>query len=517
MFAEVSGLAMAGYLAVGVLAIFAGWVYSLRAKLPIACAKHGLQSNPYYVSFWGITNHQVQEMMTNRVSPWEYQRRIAEKLGWDAWGEGVLLGIRFLYITDPEDIKYVMKDAFQNFEKTSNFLKVFHVLLGDGIFNTNGSEWKHQRIAMSGMFSKRKLRDRMSTVFGTHAQALSHCFWKHAQDGTAVDAQKLFYCYTFDSMNRIAFNKEVDSLRGDEEDCAFQAAFDTVQKKIMSRFIQPWWPINRILGRGDEKMLADAMVVIEAYMKRVVDGYINDKGEVLEGVVLEDDSLVALLLEHGKMEGSTYTKKYLRDMILNSIIAGRDTTASAITSCIDFLCRNPEWQEKLHAEALAVFGGSVQEALTFDDIEGKSPLTEAVFMESIRLHPPVPMNEKRAVTDTTLPSGIKVKKGEHTAFGPYVVCRNPKVWGEDCTEWKPERWFGDKPKDYNDFMFPTFNCGPRLCLGKNMAILEAKIALLTLMAQYSFTMEPGFTPETDISVTWNLTHGMKVRVHAYEM
>eukprot|EP01061_Rhynchopus_euleeides_P027429 TRINITY_DN445_c0_g1_i8.p1 TRINITY_DN445_c0_g1~~TRINITY_DN445_c0_g1_i8.p1 ORF type:complete len:473 (+),score=170.66 TRINITY_DN445_c0_g1_i8:3-1421(+) len=429
--AEVSITTVLGYMAAGLAAFVAAVMWKWGAVAPLATRK-GLPLDPNFETFWGIARDEMKQCLKNRtVSIWEYHRRTAESVGWQAYGTGILGGIRWVTVVSPEDVKFVLKSSFANFDKTPTFIKNLDVVLGNGIFNTNGDEWKHQRVASAGLFSRRKLRDRMSTVFGTHAQDLARCFKKHADEGTVVDAQRLFYCYTFDGINRIAFNKNVDSLRGDEDDLAFQAAFDSAMRVMMERFLTAWWPVLRVLNIGFEKQLSNDMKVIDSYMSRVVDGYFDEEGQVRDEVLADDGSLVALFLEHGREEGVTYTKKYLRDMILNAVIAGRDTTGSATTSCIEFLCAHRDWQDKVRAEARQVFGGNLQEALTFDDVSGTAPVTEAVFMEAIRLHPPVPVNEKVA------PCGATVYKGEYVGFAPYVINRNPKVWGEDASNSSP--------------------------------------------------------------------------------
>eukprot|EP01059_Diplonema_ambulator_P016922 TRINITY_DN288_c0_g2_i2.p2 TRINITY_DN288_c0_g2~~TRINITY_DN288_c0_g2_i2.p2 ORF type:complete len:246 (+),score=122.55 TRINITY_DN288_c0_g2_i2:60-740(+) len=224
--------------------------------------------------------------------------------------------------------------------------------------------------------------------------------------------------------------------------------------------------------------------------------------------------MTGLFLEAAKQEGKTYTRQFLRDMVLNTVIAGRDTTGSALTSCIQFLCDHPEWQDKLTAEAKEVFNGNTQEALTFDDIEGKTPIAEAIFMESLRLNPSVPFNEKYCVKECTFPSGVKASPGDTMQWFPIVTNRRKDFWGEDAEEWDPSRWLDGKAKNYDEFMYPTFHAGPRLCLGKNMAILEGKIALLTLFAHFRFSKKEGFMPKLINSLTWqNDANGMQVYVH----
>eukprot|EP01061_Rhynchopus_euleeides_P027422 TRINITY_DN445_c0_g1_i15.p1 TRINITY_DN445_c0_g1~~TRINITY_DN445_c0_g1_i15.p1 ORF type:complete len:432 (+),score=156.73 TRINITY_DN445_c0_g1_i15:67-1362(+) len=409
--------------AITCIVALAALLWKVRARSPA-----GVQRTPDFEPFLGGTRRQIQVVVKGGMSLADYQLSVARKCGWKPFGWGHVAGKHGAFILHPKDVRHLLRDNFSSFVKDND---VLDVLLGNGIFNTDGDEWKHQRVASAGLFSRRKLRDRMSTVFGTHAQDLARCFKKHADEGTVVDAQRLLYCYTFDGINRVAFNKNVDSLRGDEDDLAFQAAFDSALNACTERFLTPWWPIMRMLNIGFEKQLSSDMKVIESYIYNVVDGYFNEQGQVRDEVLADDGSLVALFLEHGREEGVTYTKKYLRDMILNAVIAGRDTTGSATTSCIEFLCAHRDWQDKVRAEARQVFGGNLQEALTFDDVSGTAPVTEAVFMEAIRLHPPVPVNEKVA------PCGATVYKGEYVGFAPYVINRNPKVWGEDASNSSP--------------------------------------------------------------------------------
>eukprot|EP00659_Diplonema_papillatum_P023448 gene23448-biopygen14380 len=206
-------------------------------------------------------------------------------------------------------------------------------------------------------------------------------------------------------------------------------------------------------------------------------------------------------------------------MILNFVIAGRDTTASTLTSCIRFLTEpeNEHWQGRLAAEAAKCFGDRADEPLSFNDVEGKSPAAEAVLLEALRLNPAVPGTEKVCVKDTTLPSGVTVPAGVHVHWCQMSTNRMPGVYGGDAEIFRPGRWLTDDntvTTRYDDYSYPTFNAGPRLCLGKSMAILEGKIGLLTLFSRLRFTRT---YPDREVrpcsSVTWQLKPGFEVTVH----
>eukprot|EP01064_Diplonema_japonicum_P029519 TRINITY_DN479_c0_g2_i8.p1 TRINITY_DN479_c0_g2~~TRINITY_DN479_c0_g2_i8.p1 ORF type:complete len:512 (+),score=157.03 TRINITY_DN479_c0_g2_i8:39-1538(+) len=418
-----------------------------------------------------------------------------------------------IVINHPDDIKFMLKDEFNAFMKAKCFIDIFYSLLGDGIFNTNGDKWKEQRITMAHMFNRRQLRDRMSTTFGNHAQEMVQILRDAASSGVPYNIQPLFYCYTFDCINMIAFNRNVNSLKGVEKDCSFQQSFDSVQASVVNRFIAPWWWINSAFGlTQSERDTAEHISRINVYVNEVVDGYYDEEGNIRDDALQGDQTMTGLFLEAAKEEGKKYDRKFLRDMIINVLIAGRDTTGSALTSCVEYLVQHPEWQDKLAEEAKTCFGGNTQEALTFDDIEGKSPVAEAVFLEALRLNPSVPGNEKIAVKDVTFPSGATATKGTYIHWATMATNRRKDYFGEDAEEFNPARWM--EGKAYDDYVFPGFNAGPRLCLGKNMAILEGKIALLTIFANFKFTAKPGFKPSLLFSITWqNDSNGMQVAVH----
>eukprot|EP00659_Diplonema_papillatum_P023451 gene23451-biopygen16737 len=351
----------------------------------------------------------------------------------------------------------------------------------------------------------------MSDVFGCHARQLVNLL--RDRNGQSVEIQALFYNFTFDAMNSIAFNRHVNSQAGNAADCAFQQAFDACQRAVFSRFMVPWWKVNRFLQLSkEERTITKTVKIIDEYVYAAVD----------DALAASDDdvTLTGLFLQHAKQEGNEYPRVFIRDMILNFVIAGRDTTASGLTSCIELLTDpvNTHWQDRLQQEAAEVFGNHVNEPLTFDDVHDKAPVSEAVFLEALRLRPPVPVNEKICLKETTFPSGFTLPAGFYVGWSPISTQRMPSVWGDNAELFDPSRWITPSntiTTQYDEFMYPTFNAGPRTCLGKSMATLEAKIALLTLFAHVKFTRNPESMPAKPVlSTTWQLAEGFRVTVHA---
>jgi len=183
---------------------------------------------------------------------------------------------------------------------------------------------------------------------------------------------------------------------------------------------------------------------------------------------------------------------FLSDVVLSFVLAGRDTTATALTWALFELSRHPEIQQKLKEEIDAALPNIADPS--FDDAYGTSlPYLNGVLYESLRLYPPVPVDSKIAMVDDILPDGTPVMKGTRFTFFIYGMGRDPKIWGDDVLEFRPERWIPFKNPPGG--IWPVFQLGARRCLGEQMAMMEAKVVLIMLMQRFDLTLLPGEEPK----------------------
>ncbi|GFQ08839.1 cytochrome p450 704c1, partial [Phtheirospermum japonicum] len=189
--------------------------------------------------------------------------------------------------------------------------------------------------------------------------------------------------------------------------------------------------------------------------------------------------------------------KYLRDIILNFIIAGKDTTATTLSWFVYMLCKNPLVQEKVAKEIehatdsnevtknISEFAASLSE----ESLE-KMHYLHAALTETMRLYPAVPVDPKISMSDDTLPDGFHVNKGDMVAYQPYAMGRMKFIWGDDAEEYKPERWIDENGcfKPESPFKFTAFQAGPRICLGKEFAYRQMKIFSAVLLRFFVFKM-----------------------------
>nr|GEW02188.1 cytochrome P450 [Tanacetum cinerariifolium] len=139
--------------------------------------------------------------------------------------------------------------------------------------------------------------------------------------------------------------------------------------------------------------------------------------------------------------------KYLRDIILNFVLAGKDPIAITMLWFIYELCKHPEVQDRVVKEIkeainmkeeitnVAEFAACVTDA-AFENMQ----YLQAALTETIRLYPALPVDPKICFSDDVLPDGCSVKKGSMVAFTPYAMGKMKFIWGDDAHEFKPERW-----------------------------------------------------------------------------
>jgi cytochrome P450 len=325
---------------------------------------------------------------------------------------------RFLITCDPENVKHILHTKFDNYVKGQKFHDIFEELLGDGIFNVDGARWKMQRKTASHMFNVSSFRDHMSGVFLKHAREVVRQL-ELVKPGEQIDVQKLMFAFTLDSIGEIAFGVDVGSLHGDVE---FARAFDAAQYIVQKRFVIPQWmwlPLKYLTPEGWH--LQRALRVLNAFARGVIrerrrDPLLEQKADLLSRFMVWRDD-----------DGKGLEDGALRDVILNFLIAGRDTTAQALSWTFYELARNPGVEAALSAEVASVLGA---DGVPSHDSAKEMRYTHAVFSETLRLYPSVPKEIKFAVADDVLPDGTRVYAGEALIFLPYNMGRIESLWPE---------------------------------------------------------------------------------------
>ncbi|KAH9761799.1 cytochrome P450 704B1 [Citrus sinensis] len=445
----------------------------------------------------------------------------------------------YTYIADPANVEHVLKTNFANYPKGETYHSYMEVLLGDGIFNVDGELWRKQRKTASFEFASKNLRDFSTKVFREYSLKLSSILTQASCHNQEIDMQELLMRMTLDSICKVGFGVEIGTLAPNLPDNRFAQAFDTANIIVTLRFIDPLWKIKRFLHLGSEALLDKSIKVIDDFTYSVIKrrkAEIQEARETSDGTKIKYDILTRFI-ELSEDPESNLTDKSLRDVVLNFVIAGRDTTATTLTWGVYMAMTHNHVAEKLYSELKAFEADRAKEEkaslvqydkedlesfnqrvtqfaglLNYDSM-GKLYYLHAVITETLRLYPAVPQDPKGILEDDVLPDGTKVKAGGMVTYVPYSMGRMEYNWGPDAASFKPERWLKDGVfQNASPFKFTAFQAGPRICLGKDSAYLQMKMALAILCRFFKFKLVPDHPVKYRMMTILSMEHGLKLTV-----
>ncbi|KAI3818229.1 hypothetical protein L1987_12032 [Smallanthus sonchifolius] len=445
----------------------------------------------------------------------------------------------YTYIADPANVEHVLKTNFANYPKGDVYHSYMEVLLGNGIFNSDGENWRKQRKTSSFEFASKNLRDFSTVVFREYSLKLSSILSHAAFDRQQLDIQELLMRMTLDSICKVGFGVEIGTLTRNLPENRFAKAFDAANIIVTLRFIDPLWKIKKFLRVGSEAVLDQSIKIIDDFTYSVIH---RRKKEIEEAQEVPNNSkmkhdILSRFIELGKDPENNINDKSLRDVVLNFVIAGRDTTATTLSWAIYMIMINDHVAEKLYAELksfeqdraeednVSLKSCEAQDPESFDlrtkqfaelmsyDTLGKLYYLHAVITETLRLYPAVPQDPKGILNDDILPDGTKVKAGGMVTYVPYSMGRMEYNWGADANEFKPERWLKyGLFQNASPFKFTAFQAGPRICLGKDSAYLQMKMALAILCRFFKFELVEGHVVEYRMMTILSMANGLKIKV-----
>ncbi|KAD3068205.1 hypothetical protein R6Q59_017793 [Mikania micrantha] len=422
---------------------------------------------------------------------------------------------------NPKNIEHILRTRFDNYPKGPTWQTAFHDLLGQGIFNSDGETWLIQRKTAALEFTTRTLRQAMARwVSRTIKNRLWRILEKACDEHFPVDLQDLLLRLTFDNICGLTFGKDPETLSTELSESPFATAFDSATEATLQRLLYPgfMWRLKKLLGIGAEMRLRKSLQVVENYMT-----------EALTARKLNpSDDLLSRFIKKRDVDGNAFPNDVLKRIALNFVLAGRDTSSVALSWFFWLVMNNPSVESKVINELTTVLkdtrGGDpktwISDPLIFDEAD-RLVYLKAALAETLRLYPSVPEDFKYVINDDVLPDGTRVPAGSTVTYSIYSVGRMKSVWGDDCLEFKPERWLSatgerfEPPKD--GYKFVAFNAGPRTCLGKDLAYLQMKSVVSAVLLRYRLSLVPGHRVEQKMSLTLFMKNGLKVYLHTRDL
>jgi fatty acid omega-hydroxylase len=312
---------------------------------------------------------------------------------------------------DPRNLEHLLKTKFGNFPKGPYFRDTVRDLLGDGIFGADDEVWRAQRKAASLEFHSAEFRalTASSLVELVHRRLLPVLADTEAS-GAAVDLQDVLLRLTFDNVCMIAFGVDPGCLQKGLPEIPFARAFEDATEATIVRFVTPTavWRGMRALGVGHERVLKRSLAGVDEFAYDVIRKRREElaaataAGREEAATGLKRADLLTIFTKMRDADGAaTYSDKFLRDICVNFILAGRDTSSVALAWFFWLLSKNAGVEAKILEEiecivaARASSGEVVEEELVFQPEEVKRmEYLHAALSEALRLYPSVPVDHK---------------------------------------------------------------------------------------------------------------------------
>ncbi|KAI1734041.1 cytochrome P450 monooxygenase-like protein [Xylaria scruposa] len=379
----------------------------------------------------------------------------------------------------PNELSFATAEAFQDIhghvsKGKARFLKTEFYDNDDPVPRIVGARdpevHARQRKALSHAFSAKSLRDQEEIV-QKYVDGFVQQLAKLGEHGAkALNVPETFNWLTFDVIGDLSFGEPFGGVAKGETHVWIKVILDSVLH-MQTTFLRKRLPLlNPIMPYILPKGSTEKVKTHREFSKRLSQKRLQ-----------MGDTGRADFFSH-MLKKNTMSVQEMMSQTSTLIIAGSETTATSLSGITWFLLKNPDCMLRLQKEVRGAF-------TSLDEITGEStaglPYLHGVIEESLRLFPPVPFSLPRhspgAVVD-----GYYVPKGTVVSVAALNLTRDPRYW-HDPDNFRPERWIGEGFNDQKKASQP-FSTGPRACLGINLAYLEMKIVLATMVFLFDWEL-----------------------------
>lgn len=387
----------------------------------------------------------------------------------------------FYVLRHPEHLQAVLITHASKMRKEHTAFELLSRVVGEGLLTTDGEIWRRQRRMLQPAFSRERLASYGRTMADEAARVADTLRGE-------VDVSREMMELTLRVVCRTLFSHDAS---GDTDDVA--RAMVVLQDSVSRPDLLPRW-----LPTPHRKRFASAIEAIDRIVFRMIEQRRS------AGAATTHDDLLQSMLNAVDDEGSaSMSEKEIRDQLVTMFLAGHETTSHALTWTWYLLSQNPRAEATLHAEIDAL-GGRLP---TVDD---PLPYTEQVIKESMRLYPPVYLLARRAAEDVDV-GGFKIPAGSEIVMWVYRTHHDPR-WYPEPEVFRPERFTPENEAKLPKSAYVPFGAGPRACIGKMFAMIEAKLLLATIAQRRGLALAKDQKVAMRPRVTLNPKHGMRMTV-----
>src|SRR5882757_9389928 len=398
----------------------------------------------------------IMAMRENPIGTWA-QRAYEEDVI-----RGRFLGRSSFILNTPDSIRHVLVDNYENYTRTPAGFRVLRPVLGEGLLIAEGRAWKHQRRTLAPAFTPRAVATLVPHMVAATDETIAKL---KETSGAPVDLRKAMQRMTLEIAGRTMFSFEMSRHGPALRDFVMEYGARLARPHFLDIMLPAGWPSPQDFSRARVRKRWTGFVAMLMAERRAAgkpEGAPPSDLFDLMGAARDPETGVA------------FTDEQLGDQVATMILAGHETTATALFWSLYLLALDPVTQEELAAEVKAA---TVNGAL---DLEGLK-FTRAVVDETMRLYPPAFLIARAAAASDTI-AGMPVKKNDIVLVAPWLLHRHEKLW-RDPSAFIPSRFMPPAPPP-DRFAYLPFGVGARVCIGAHFALVEATLALAKMIGAF---------------------------------
>ncbi|KAF5798413.1 putative 11-oxo-beta-amyrin 30-oxidase [Helianthus annuus] len=408
-------------------------------------------------------------------------------------------------IIDPDLIKDVLT-KLNDFRKgrSNPFLK----FITTGVVTMEGDQWVKHRRLINPAFHVEKLKNMVPAFHLSCSEMLGK--WENlvSSNGSCeLDVWPHLQALTSDVISRTAFGSSY------EEGIRIFELIREQSKLVMEALRSPYFLGSRFLPTKRNRRMKAIDKEVKLSIRHIIDNRLN---AMKAGEGSNNEDLLGLMLESNIKEVDQYQNKN-HGMTIKEVIeecklfyfAGQETTASLLVWTMILLSRHQDWQSRAREEVLNVIGDKDIDADKLNHLK----VVNMILYEVLRLYPPVIGLFRKVDKDITL-GGFSLPSGIQIGLSFMLIHYDEQFWGSDAKKFNPDRFSeGISKATKNQGAYFPFGWGPRICLGQNFALLEAKITLAMILQRFSFEFSPSYVHAPNIILTLQPKYGAHLIFH----
>ncbi|XVF45183.1 hypothetical protein PTKIN_Ptkin02bG0184600 [Pterospermum kingtungense] len=430
----------------------------------------------------------------------------------------------FLATCDPENVRHILSTKGSAYLKGTEWLKQFDIF-GEALFNSDGVAWKHHRKVFHAFLNHPKFRQSLSKIVEDRIeQGLVKVLEHVSGQDLVVNLQDLFVRHAFDIGCLLAVGSNPGVLTIEFPENRFHKAMSDTLEAAFYRYVMPdsLWKLQSWLQIGKEKKRSEAW---KAFDDLLVEYISIQRQKSNQGTASESNAdensfnfLNCYLTGHEVTGPTPSCDSLIRDNIVHFLFASDDTYSLTLTWFFYLLSKNPIAETKIREEvkrnlSLKQVGRKLQLPSNFEELN-KLTYLHAALCETLRLCPPIPFEFRTCTKQDVLPSGHRVDPNTRVLIGIHAMGRMEGVWGEDCHEFKPERWITEEGKIKREApsKFCAFLAGPRICPGKELSFFLMKATATASIHNYDVHVIERQKIAPKNSAFYQMNKGLMVRI-----